>query len=833
MRVPDLPAILQEETMFYVIFTLFFLGIAALFVWRGIAFGKRHTWIYSAVRTGAALLAIVLGVLLSAILSKLIVGAVFGSMEKSGAFGSFQVLTEEIPTLPDAIVALLAMILAPLLFYVLFFVLKAILGVVSTTVSYNVLCKEKEKGIVVAESVVAEESSEPVAEESEESAPEESGEEIAEATAEPIEESISESVEPAEESEKETRETVEEIPAEEPEVKLKKKDALRFDGKRNPWGMVLGGVCGLLLYFAVMSPVIGILGVADDAIATVAVMTDSKPIDLAAGVTDGITNNPIAKATDTCGGNLIYSGLTTYSVGDHRVTLNRETAFVRSVGKAIGDYRNDSLDRAAVANSLRQAGDAFEKTSLIPTLVPEFLSAANTQWSEGRTFHGIKKIGLGDNLKGITDPLLDLLVTADYETIKGDAATSFEILALTVERGGLRGGLSGKNLLKEQSIAEGAMCELLINPHLSPLVGDVLAYSFDEIGHTVGAHFDGDPIKDPSVVYASMDQIKVDSSQVQNPEQEAAVLAEIIVRTLVLAEDMDNNMSASGCLRGMGPVLDLFARSETVGEESTAIFLTCILQAEKIYDEIGFTLQEATDLAATMNGDYGSVSANGAVNTYALMMRSVANGVQMVESSSNQEDYKEPMNTLMADLNRTSAKILSQMMSSSVMTKRGVSGESAAPTSSLISSIFTDLAAEKEAGMPEDEYMQESAAVMNLTDLAMNSGKAGSNRTFGENSATGVSAEEFVANIRDSKVVSGSMKKQVFEEESSEPNIDPLKKNSKLGAEDTAELTEAMNARWAQEENKSDAETVKTYQAIGAMMGMTVEFTSSGTITLM
>ncbi len=790
--------------MFQVIFTLLFLGIAALFLWRGIVYGKRYTWIYSAVRAGSVILCVVLGVFLSAGLSKLIVDLVFGGLEKAGVFGSFRSLLTEIPSLSDTVCALVAMLLAPILFYVLFFVLRGIFGAVNTAVARAILRATEKKSR--KENVL------PVEEENysdtETSADEGTLEEPMSAE-EDIEEKIL------------TEKTGE---------KVKKRDTLRFCGQVNPYGMVLGGVCGLLLFLAVMSPVIGMLGVMDDGVSTLAIVTDNKPIDIAANVTDGISNNAVSKTVRLCGGKAIYSGLTTYSVGDSKVTLPKETAFLRTAGQALRDYRNESLDRAAVAATLRKTADAFDETSLLPTVAPEFLSAANAQWTQGRTFHGIKKLSLGKNLQGINQPLLDLLATSDYRTIKCDTRTGLEILAKTVERGGLRDGLQGKALLKDETISKGIMYELLINTHTAPLVGDVLSYGFDEVGRTVGAHFDGDPVKDPTVTYASIDQIRVDSTKVQNMEQEAKVLGKILGRTLMLSESMEGDFTAALCIRDIGPILDLFAQSETVGEESTAIFLTCILQAEKVYDEIGFTLQEATDLAVTINGDVGSVNGDGTVNTYALMLSSVSNAVQVIDASSKQEEYHETMEALMADLTPASAKVLSQMMTTNVMTKHGVSGESAEPTSELISSIFTNLADEKQAGMPEDEYQRESQAVMNLTDLAMNSGKEGTNGAFGEGSATGVSADEFVDNILDSRVVSGSMKEQVFAENPDEPTLDPLKKGSKLSEKDANEMSQALTRRWQQEENKNDTETVKTYQAIGAMVGMKVKFVSGAVV---
>ncbi len=884
--------------MFQMIFLLVILGFAALFIWRGISYGKRFHWVYSTARTVTVILSAVLGVIGSALLSRLIANLAIGGLRKAGAFGSFESLLEEIPTLGEAAVALVAMILAPLMFFALFFILRGILSPFNTLISHAIVFAKKKKPVVKEATAKADEGEATPVQEAEpeqaESLCEDTGietatvasisenidgEEVEEAIEEAAEEAIAEeTAETAEEfvvsaeeasTAEETEETAEELPAQEiteeavegseeetleeavqtvteenseqvaadapeeapavPRKKEKKKDALRIGSGKNPWGMVVGGVCGLLLFLAVMSPVIGMMTVADDAVSTLAVVTDNKPIDIAASVTDGIANNTGSKAVKILGGDLIYSGLTTHPVGAHKVTLPRETAFLRHAGSALDAYRNQAVSREAAAESMRETATAFQRTSLLPELAPDFLAAANLQWSQGRTFHGIKKISLGKNLEGINQPLLDLLATSDYDTIKGDISTGLEVLAKTIERGGLRDGLNGKALLKEEAISEGMLYELLINTHTAPLVGDLLSYSFDQVGHTIDAHFEGDPVADPTVTYASMDDIKTDSSVVKDPEQEAKLLAKVVRETLILADEMEQGFTAAACVRDMGPILDLFAQSETVGKESTAIFLTCILQAERVYDEIGFTLHEATELAATINQSIGTVNKNETVNTYALMLGSVSNAVQVVQASTKGEKYHDTMEALMADLTPTSAKVLSKMMTTNVMTKHGVTGESAAPTSTLINSIFTNLAEERQAGMPDDEYQRESNAVMNLTDYAMNSGKPGKG-AFGEGSATGVSADEFVGNILDSKVVAGSMKEQVFPENATDPTIDPLKKNSKLSEQDASELSEAMTKHWAQEPNKGDAETIKTYQAIGAMMGMEVEFTSGAIV---
>lgn len=784
--------------MFHFLFAIVLLGIAALFIWRGVSFGKRYTWIYSAARAVSVIVAVLLSVLLSALLAKLFAGIAL----RHFVFGE---LLKEVPTLADAIVALVAMVLAPWIFYGLFFIVKGICCKISTPIAKKLF--EGGKKVPTLE-------------------PQGADTDFAESVSEQAAE-----VEAVQEEKSE--EKSEEKKPSKKKKKAKKRDALRVPkGKPNPWGMVVGGLCGLLLFVAVMSPAIGMLSTANDVLGMTAALTDHKAIDLAADATDGVANNVGAKAVKVCGGNAIYAGLTTYRVGENKVSLQKEMMFLSASTQAVATYRNASMASGEVAYSLRQVADAFDETSLIPTLVPDFLSAANEEWEAGNSFHGIKRINLGGALSAINEPVLHLLATSDYDTVKGDVHSGLEILAKTVENGGLRGGKSGKALLMDETVTEGIMLELLKNPHLSPLIGDVMEYGFDQVGHKIDAHFDGDAEEDTSVQYASMDQIMIDSSHVEQLEREAKILAKMLNQTLSLAESMGNGFSAATCIRDVGPILDTLAESETVGEESTAIFLTCILQAGKVYDEVGFTLKDATELADTITESVGKTNADGTVNTYARMMGSVSNAVLVVQASSNQDQYHDTMDDLMADLTPSSAKVLSQMMSTSVMEKHGVSGESAEPTSNLISSIFTNLADEREAGMPEDEYQRESNAVMNLTDLAMNAGTEGTNGTFGEGSATGVSADEFVGNILDSKVVSGSMKEQVFADGSEEPTIDPLKKNKKLSEKDADEMSQALTTRWTalSAEKQQDPETVKTYQAIGAMVGMTVEFTPDSVV---
>ena len=881
--------------MYTVIFAIVTVLIAAAFVIVGLLKGKKFTWSYVALRGAAVILAAPLAVLLSWLLGHGLSGAVFGILRATGLPGQFNQLVQETPAAIDAVQALCVTLLAPVLFYVLFPVLRMILNKVAAILSRT----------------------------------------IARVTVEP---------EACEEGES-------------PKKKNKNKE-LRVSGS-NPLGMVLGAVCGLILCVVMMAPAVGTLRVTGDLVSAVAGNGTLST------VVDATTENPATKTMRVLGGDLLYSGLTTAKVGEQKVTLTKETELLSATCRAVSATKNREIDRATAAQAVRDAGVAFDESTLLPTVAPELLSAAGGHWEKGETFCGIKKPSLG-KANRIIDPMLSLMAEADSQTFRTDVDSVVEILALLVEKdmlGQLKGNASG--ILANKEVTTFILEELMNNDGMRPLVGSIADYGIEvfaqklqmcqhredlygsmiteatgmiaagapaseemvpeEPAPEVTAPENGEPAPAPESAEVESDQkepaavkIELTSEQTENPNQwlvekytalfdtygldvteesiavtadaavlyfaehsvteeemkaffaqqtlslkngttfvpdsaesvmantllvssdqihlhvenvkaeeisvEAHALAEVFSQMMSLtAEVKASGFSASNALKKMGTMLDILATTKSIGQEETKVLLTAMFQAGKMRSTVGFSVLEATQITQTM-------CANSGARGYTPLMESLSTTVEIVQKSSKNEKIDEHMNTLLADLTPESAAVLQAMAKPSVMEKHKVPARSAEASAELFSSMFGNLSNAKEAGMSDEEYQKEAKAATDMTNMAMNMSKSGNKQLFGAEGATGVSANEYVGNILDSKVVSKTIVETVYADGSDTPKIDPLNSQKNLKPEENQELLDALNSHWvnASEEEKASAEYRKNYIAIGAMANLEILITDGG-----
>ena len=838
--------------MFSLIFALAILGIVLLFVGVGLLIGRKYVWIYSVAKVAALVVTAPLTVLLASLAARGVGALVKTLLVKSGAMGSFATLLGEIPSLGDALVALVAIVLAPLLFYVIFLIVRPILYKIARIIV---------KKIILAKNRSA------------------------------------------------WRETIETAEATEPKKRKKKKHqkyiVLRTRGV-NPLGMVCGAAGGLLMALILLSPFVGFLTVADRAIGVADDVSDLKVVEKICEVTDAAANNVSSKAVNLLGGKFVYRGLTTYPVGEAKVSLTDEIGLVESVGEAVGAVKDRTVERAVAAGEVREISESFAQTDLIPTVVPELLRAANGSWENGQSFHGLQKPAIGGaTVAKVLDPVYSLLATSDSETMKADVNTILDVIAILVEEDALGSVKNPTSLVRNEKVTAEALRALLQNERTKLLVGELMQIGVDLLGDkleirddrnglydelmrdaaqmaqqaqnaedvngallvgytelmdtygldlskesldalvtgtaaigavgedSIKALFANTPltlndgrivtlsseeaVADTSVL-VSMDELTFDSSAIAADESEieAKALAKVLSEMASMVDLVKGDgFSSATTIRDLGALMDALAATKTVGKENTDRLLMGMLQSEKIHDQIGFSVLEATEVAQ-------SIAQNSVNGGYVSVMRALGNTIEIVQMSSKNENIDEKMDVLLKDLTAESATVLQTMAKPSVMTSHGVPERSAESSANMMSSMFGNLADAKASGMSDEEYQKEAKAVADMTNMAMKASTSDSDKVFGEGGIVNGTAEEYVGNVFDSKVMSKTLVETVYPDETGVPVSDPLNTQKNLNEKENAELMDALNNQWANatEEEKADPEYKKTYYAIGSLMNV-------------
>ena len=334
-------------------------------------------------------------------------------------------------------------------------------------------------------------------------------------------------------------------------------------------------------------------------------------------------------------------------------------------------------------------------------------------------------------------------------------------------------------------------------------------------------------------VKLTKDDLTVEMKAVSDKEQEAKAIAKVFAATLSTADQLSQEgVKTSDIIISFGPVLDDFASSEIIGEDVTANVLTSILQSSKVRGNIGFTLVQATNMANKIN------KGARADEDYAVLLKSLGTTVDIISTSANKSgNTAEAVEELMQDITPTSAEVLQELSTPDTVKNYGVPDRSAGAVSGMMSDMFGNMSSAKEEGrLTEEEYARESLAVSDMMAIAMSAGKSGESATFGENSATNITATEFVDRATNSVVISETLVNTVYGE-AEDATVDPLASNRALSEEEKSELVGAIDAKWqAQLENSSDeaanAEYQKTLTSVASIVNVNIAFTADGVVAV-
>ncbi len=315
----------------------------------------------------------------------------------------------------------------------------------------------------------------------------------------------------------------------------------------------------------------------------------------------------------------------------------------------------------------------------------------------------------------------------------------------------------------------------------------------------------------------STDMLTDGKAVIDDKEAEAKALAHAYAVMYSMLDDIEGDVSTQEILGKLGPALDSFSATQTIGKERTAYILIALLQSEDVRTNIGLSLLAATDNAQAIVEGAGNKQYDGMLNSLAKMV----DMVEMVSNASTStKESEEAVKTLLEDLSPESAKVIQTMATPEVMINYGVAEKSAEPTANVVSNTFGNLADAKD-DMSDEEYEKESAAVNDMMTIMMAANESdGSKPTFGEDSTTGKDAKEIIDSVMDSTVMSKTLIEEVYAD-GEEAKTDPLNSERQLNESEQDEFMSAVNESWA--ENANDPEAEKKLTAIGAFVNMEIK----------
>ena len=734
-----------KTTMVNGIISVLIFALGLLIIGLGVWKNRKNHWVYAVARVVEVLASVGLGILISNLLGGFLGSALWSSIGEDILEDSE--LLEMVPSLEEAFVGLFASVFSLLLFVGVFFALKAIFAAVAKPVARKIILANARK--LKAEDCV-------------DYSPE--------------------------------------------EAKLSKKNKKLYNMRLlrlyrpSLYGMIGGGLMALMIWVAAFAPFVGATSLLNDGMRLTGAAVGSE-----AEILDDLANNAGNKTVSFLGGKPISGALLTCTVDGHSVNLADEVGFLGQMMGALNDLSEKTMDEKAAAAEIRSAADRFEKTDLLPIILPEMGRAASDQWDRGEDFLGMEKPSEGEG-GSVFAPVLDIMADATYDTAKEDLGTILSLIADAVESGAWNQVEENPvGLFKDTEFSSSALSTLLKNERLDRMVGDFMRIGIDSVGDEFGANRE------------YLNRIKPNSDGVTDADGESRAMAAALCSMAEMSDQ--GEFDAADSVRSLGGVLDLLKVTETVGPQNAEHLVMALICSENFMNSMGMNEEEATEVAE-------SIIEGSEKQSYKQIMASMSDTIRVLEASNSSESVNDNVKVLMKSLDTTSAKVLSTMSKPGTMIANGVPEKNAESSANMMSSMFMNLSVMGE-GMTREEFEAEADAVSNVTNLAMNASHNNSGPVFGVDGAMGVSARDFVNQTLDSSVTSTTIRDSVYEEGHA-PAMDPLGTEMVLSAEEEAEILLTMNERWANEANRDDETVRRNYIALGSVINMEIVITAGG-----
>ncbi len=273
-------------------------------------------------------------------------------------------------------------------------------------------------------------------------------------------------------------------------TKLKKlSDDSKTVPENAPWhikhstllGAIVGGISGFIVAAAITSPISGTLKVADvfiDCVEHQELL--KKEFNLKEKDLEEIkkyTKDIPSSVLYACGGKLVYDSVAKTELNGKNITLTGEAENITvllndfiEVLPVISEYDHVSDKEIAAIEKLKAD---INKSETFKYVAAAFLSQAAENWLEGKTYAGISKPALGEDVQPVMDELLEVAATTTPETVSVDIVTVLNVYLIFAENKDVFDAGDFETIY-EDGILENICNELISNQRTGHLV-DVIA----------------------------------------------------------------------------------------------------------------------------------------------------------------------------------------------------------------------------------------------------------------------------------------------------------------------------------------------------------------------
>lgn len=347
------------------------------------------------------------------------------------------------------------------------------------------------------------------------------------------------------------------------------------NGKNNPWGMVLGGVCGLVFAVAMLAPTVGTLRIVGDIASLPAALTDPSEEADDARLLEAIAAPGDAlgvKAVWYIGGAPVYHGITTYRVGDSRMSAAKETAL-------FGDLADYLLDPSENKGNFSGYSSAAGRSALIGEVLPDLFEKMFDRWSSGEPYFGIAAPASDGRSGDFLDSGLREFSELSRDQLRESMLAMVDLAAYLLDYGGT--GSMDTLFTDEDRLTDVYAC--LIR---SEALHNALKSALDSVLQEMTRNWSGSEI-----ILAGVMPTDADGSR-----KEARGLARATIALMHFNESYSlEGENLSDTLYNLGEILDGFKETDMIGEEQTRALMESALRSEEFREALGYDSARAED----------------------------------------------------------------------------------------------------------------------------------------------------------------------------------------------------------------------------------------------
>lgn len=525
-----------------------------------------------------------------------------------------------------------------------------------------------------------------------------------------------------------------------------------------------------------------------------------------------VKNTPVSKVVYFFGGKGIFNILTTTEVSRVDINLEKEIAgvidiydvamtFVDNPPKEYGEEQTEAIDKL---------NEALEDSEFLPLLLSKTISFTANEFYQGHSILGIEKPDLGEEINPTLDRVLAVLKDTDSDAIREDLKTASN-LADSVVDSGLVDELTAeeKNIwrvFENELFVEELLQELYKNERTRNIVpyvtGALTNYVYDMYNDINGTDLKPREFDDSNYNEA---QLKEEAKYIANAVRE---IHSFVDTTDTSSEADPQDVIINSDMGALGRGLENL-REGMFTDRLFELLIHAILHSEGI-GELGIIDEYIIEAASKPDADLEG------------MLVARQNILKLAIAIKEKQDKTDLMNVVIESLLDEDGEALAGFVNKDNLISIGMSEAEAESIESIVGSMIdgvNNCELSDEEKMEEIHKTEEIISAVGNTVLDKNAENMFATDS-GDDSTTGMDADEFVSKITDSKLASSMIQSAVVDE-NGEVIDDPYKIQGQISESDMNQISQAINNSYSSE--STTAQDKETLEALAGIFGVTIE----------